>query len=224
MPPRRFLAEPFVKILITAGPTREYLDDVRYLSNASTGRMGYALAAAARAAGHTVVLVHGPTSEKPPEADEVRAVTSAVEMRDAVAAAFPWCDVFIACAAVSDYRPQVRSARKIKRESAQTLTLDLVANPDIAAEMAARRRGDQVVICFALETSDGEANARAKLARKGADAIVLNMATAIGAEETEITTFFAGRDEGTTFRGPKAEAAQRVLATAEELHRMKSKG
>lgn len=209
--------EPLVRILITAGPTREYLDDVRYLSNASTGRMGYALAAAAKAAGHRVVLVHGPTSEEPPEMDKVVEVTSALEMREAVAAEFAEADVFIACAAVSDYRPRERAARKIKRESAQSMTLELVANPDIAAEMAGRRRKGQVVICFALETSDGEANARAKLARKGADAIVLNMATAIASEETEITVFEAGGEAGERFHGSKAEAARQIVRVAERL-------
>lgn len=215
--------EPLVNVLITAGPTREYLDDVRYLSNASTGRMGYALAAAAKAAGHRVVLVHGPTSEDPPAVDKALAVTSALEMRDAVAAEFADADVFIACAAVSDFRPRERAAKKIKREAAPSMTLDLVANPDIAAEMAGRKRPDQVVICFALETTDGEANARAKLARKGADAIVLNMATAIGADRTEITVFEAGRDAGRTFCGSKTEAARVILATAELLHNRKSK-
>ncbi len=206
-----------MKILITAGPTREYLDDVRYLSNASTGRMGYALAVAARAAGHHVVLVHGPTSEEPPVADRVIAVTSALEMRDAVAAEFPSCDALVACAAVSDYRPKHRAARKIKREAAPSMTLELVANPDIAAEMGASKRPGQVVICFALETSDGPANARAKLARKNADAIVLNMAWAIGSDETEVTIFQAGCDAAETFRGTKADVARQIVLTAERL-------
>ena len=212
-----------MNVLITAGPTREYLDDVRYLSNASTGRMGYALAAAAKAAGNRVTLVHGPTAEAPPAVDKAIAVTSAREMFDAVAAEFPACDALIACAAVSDYRPKERIGGKLKRESAEALTLTLVQNPDIAREMAARRRADQAVICFALETDDGEANARAKLARKGADAIVLNMASAIGADETEITVFLAGPAAAETFRGSKAEAAQLILAIAERIVEAKSR-
>lgn len=206
-----------MKILITAGPTREYLDDVRYLSNASTGRMGYALAVAARAAGHHVVLVHGPTSEEPPVADKVIAVTSALEMRDAVAAEFPSCDALVACAAVSDYRPKERAAKKIKREASPSMTLELVANPDIAAEMGANKRPGQVVVCFALETSDGPANARAKLTRKNADAIVLNMAWAIGSDETEITIFLAEAEAAETFRGSKADVARQIVLTAERL-------
>lgn len=206
-----------MRVLITAGPTREYLDDVRYLSNASTGRMGYALATAASAAGHLVTLVHGPTAEAPPKANKVIAVGSACDMFEAVAAEFPTCDLFIACAAVSDYRPRQRAAQKIKRDSAEVLTLELVANPDIVAEMAARRRNDQGVICFALETHDGEANARAKLARKAADAIVLNMAEAIGAETTEITIISADGHHDATFRGLKDGAARLIVATAEQI-------
>jgi phosphopantothenoylcysteine decarboxylase / phosphopantothenate---cysteine ligase len=211
-----------VRVLITAGPTREYLDDVRYLSNASTGRMGYALATAARDAGHDVTLVHGPTAEAPPEVDKAMAVGSARDMLEAVAAEFPACDLFIACAAVSDYRPRQRAAQKLKRDSADALTLELVANPDIVAEMAARRCNDQVIVCFALETHDGEANARAKLARKGADAIVLNMAEAIGSEETEITIILADGDHDATFHGPKDDAARLIVATAEQIARTKT--
>ena len=211
-----------MKILITAGPTREYLDDVRYLSNASTGRMGYALARAAAAAGHQVTLVHGPTCDAPPAAARRVAVTSALEMFDAVNREFSDCDAFIACAAVSDYRPRQRAAQKMKREKIETLSLELVANPDIAAEMGRRKRPGQVLVCFALETADGEANARAKLVRKNADAVVLNMAAAIGAEATEVTLFTAGSDTGETVRGSKDVAAQRIVELCRDLWRRKN--
>ena len=206
-----------MNVLITAGPTREYLDDVRYLSNASTGRMGYALAEAARAAGHRVTVVHGPTTERPPGANTLIPVTSAQEMFDAVAREFGECDCLIACAAVSDYRPRDRTQGKIKREDAGTLTLHLVQNPDIVREMASRRRKDQVVIGFALETADAETAARRKLVTKDLDAIVLNAASAIGAEQTEITMFRPGTAAAETFRGTKAEAAARIIALAERL-------
>ncbi len=206
-----------MRILITAGPTREYLDDVRYLSNASTGRMGYALAVAAKAAGHEVTLVHGPTTHEMPAVDKVVAVTSAQEMFDAVTAEFPRCDALIACAAVSDYRPKQRSSGKIKREAAETLTLELVQNPDIVREMAARRRPGQIVIGFALESAEGEKAAQEKLVRKGLDAIVLNAPSVIGAAETEITIFRAGQKSGETVRGSKDEAARRIVTLAEEL-------
>ena len=206
-----------MKILITAGPTREYLDDVRYLSNASTGRMGLALACAAKAAGHNVVLIHGPIVHIPEEADKVVAVTSGREMFDAVAKEFSKCDVFISCAAVTDYRPKKRIKGKLKREEAAQLTVEVVQNPDIVREMAARRRPGQVVIGFALETANAEANARGNLARKGLDAIVLNPAAAIGAEQTEITVFLAGRAEAETVRGTKSQAARHIIALAERL-------
>lgn len=206
-----------MRILITAGPTREYLDDVRYLSNASTGRMGYALAVAAKAAGHDVTLVYGPTSHEMPPVDRVISVTSAQEMFDAVAAEFPRSDALIACAAVSDYRPKRLLSGKIKREAAETMTLELVQNPDIVREMAATKRPGQIVIGFALESAEGEKAAREKMVRKGLDAIVLNAPSAIGALETEIMIFRAGEKSGETVRGSKDEAARRIVALAEEL-------
>lgn len=211
-----------MNVLITAGPTREYLDQVRYLSNASTGRMGYALATAAKAAGLAVTLVHGPTADRPPAVDKVIAVTSAREMYETVAAEFADCDVLIGCAAVSDYRPKEPIKGKIKRESAETLTVELIQNPDIIREMASRRRPDQVVIGFALETEKAESGAREKLTRKGLDAIVLNAPSAIGSQETEITIFRAASDLSETFRGSKAEAAERIVALAEHLVAAKS--
>jgi len=206
-----------VNVLITAGPTREYLDRVRYLSNASTGRMGYALAAAAKAAGHAVTVIHGPTAHGPPEVVKAIPVTSALEMYETVAGEFAACDVFISCAAVSDYRPAKRQDGKIKRQSAETLTVELVQNPDIVREMASRRRPGQVVIGFALETETAESGAREKLRRKGLAAIVLNHPSAIGADETEITIFQSYGDDGQRFKGSKARAAERIIALAERL-------
>ena len=206
-----------MNVLITAGPTREYIDDVRYLSNASTGRMGYALAAAAMAAGHRTTLVHGPTPGDPPAVDEAVAVTSAGQMLAAVTEHFGRCDVLIACAAVSDYRPKERRRGKMKREAAREMTLELVQNPDIVAEAAAGRRPGQVVIGFALESSDALANARGKMVRKGLDAIVLNSPAAIGAAETEITILRADVEAAEMFRGSKEEAAARIVALAEAL-------
>jgi len=206
-----------VKILITAGPTREYIDAVRYLSNASTGRMGYALAEAARAAGHQVTLVHGPTQQEPPQAYKTIAVTSALEMFQAVGDEFPSCDALIACAAVSDYRPRERLSGKLKREAARELTLELVQNPDIVQEMAARRSPRQVLIGFALEAESAEDHARDKLQRKRLDAIVLNAPATIGSDETTITIFRAdGRREG-PLTEPKSAAARRIVALAEVL-------
>lgn len=208
-----------MNVLITAGPTREYIDDVRYLSNASTGHMGYALAGAAHAAGHRVTLVHGPTCQTPPAVERVVGVTSAAEMLDAARDAFGNCDALIACAAVSDYRPAERHSGKLKREAAETLSLQLVRNTDIVAELASAKGPEQVVIGFALEAADGEANARRKLSAKGLDAICLNAPEAIGAEATRLTIYFADPAPAPLeLDGSKETVAREVIATAERLH------
>ena len=199
-------------VLITAGPTREYLDPVRFLSNASTGRMGCALAAAAKAQGHRVTLVLGPSSVDPPEVDELVRVTTAAEMREAVLARFDGCDVFFGAAAVSDYRPVAREAQKIKKVR-ERLALDLERTADILGEVSARRRG-QVLVGFCLETEDLEARAREKLKAKGLDLVVANGPEAIGAERREaILIDRSGRCERLRDIGPEA-LALRVLAAA----------
>jgi phosphopantothenoylcysteine decarboxylase/phosphopantothenate--cysteine ligase len=201
-----------VDVLITAGPTREYLDPVRFLSNASTGRMGCALAAAAKAQGHRVTLVLGPASVDPPEVDELVRVTTAAEMREAVLARFDGCDVFFGAAAVSDYRPVAREAQKIKKVR-ERLALDLERTADILGEVSARRRG-QVLVGFCLETEDLEARAREKLKAKGLDLVVANGPEAIGAERREaILIDRSGRCERLRDIGPEA-LALRVLAAA----------
>jgi phosphopantothenoylcysteine decarboxylase/phosphopantothenate--cysteine ligase len=173
-----------VRVLITAGPTREPIDPVRFLSNHSTGAMGFALARAALERGHEPVLVLGPTEEQPPVGVDVVAVETALEMRDAVLGLLPEVGALLCAAAVCDYRAKAPSAAKIKR--AGPLTLDLVENPDIAAEAGARR-GERPLAVFALETGDGLANARAKLERKNATVCVLNGPEAVGADEAAFT-------------------------------------
>ena len=172
-----------MKILITAGPTREYLDPVRFLSNASTGRMGCALAEAALRAGHQVALVLGPCPAEPPKRAETVRVTSTQEMFDAVAERFDACDVFIAAAAAADYRPAEPRSEKIKKTDPR-LTLDLVRTPDILAEMARRRRR-QILVGFCLETEDLETRARGKLEAKGLDLVVANGPEAVAAERLD---------------------------------------
>jgi phosphopantothenoylcysteine decarboxylase/phosphopantothenate--cysteine ligase len=172
-----------MKILITAGPTREYLDPVRFLSNASGGRMGCALAEAALRAGHEVVLVLGPCPARPPPGAEVIPVTSAQEMFEAVAERFDGCDAFIASAAVADYRPEAPAGRKIKKTDPR-LTLELVRTPDILAEMSRRRR-KQRLVGFCLETEDLETRARGKLEVKGLDLVVANGPQAVAAERLD---------------------------------------
>jgi phosphopantothenoylcysteine decarboxylase/phosphopantothenate--cysteine ligase len=162
------------KVVITAGPTREAIDPVRYISNHSSGKQGYAMASAARDAGAEVILISGPVSEPVPAGVTLIPVVSAREMYDASLAASADCDLFIAVAAVADYRPVKAAGRKIKKEAQTTgLHIDLVENPDIVASIAASPQRP-VVVGFAAETHDALSHARSKLERKGLDAIVVN--------------------------------------------------
>ncbi|MGA7295488.1 MAG: bifunctional phosphopantothenoylcysteine decarboxylase/phosphopantothenate--cysteine ligase CoaBC [Terriglobales bacterium] len=158
-------------VLVTAGPTREKIDPVRYLTNRSSGRMGYAIAEAALRRGARVLLVSGPTAIAAPGAAELTRVETADEMRDAVLRLLPESTVVIKTAAVADFRPKTASAQKIKRKGATTLELEPTA--DILSEVA-RRKTSQVVVGFAAETENVLENARKKLAWKALDAIVVN--------------------------------------------------
>jgi phosphopantothenoylcysteine decarboxylase/phosphopantothenate--cysteine ligase len=163
------------RVLITAGPTHEDLDPVRFLGNRSSGRMGYAIAAKALRRGAEVTLVSGPVNLPHPLGAEVIETRSANEMHEAVMARFDSFDVVIMAAAVADYRPSKCADDKIKKSS--TLTLELVRNPDILADVGARRVGrPTVLVGFALETRDLVAAARQKLEKKRADLIVANEA------------------------------------------------
>ncbi len=158
-------------VLITAGPTREPIDPVRYISNRSSGKMGYALAEAALRRGARVILVSGPTALTPPAGLEFLPVETAAQMRDIVLAHVAEATVIIKAAAVSDYRPQSAAAQKIKRKTA--FQLDLEPTADIVAELGAHKQG-QIVIGFAAETENVLENARKKLSSKSLDAIVAN--------------------------------------------------
>src|ERR1700682_266965 len=158
-------------VLITAGPTREKIDPVRYLTNRSSGRMGYALAEAAVRRGARVLLVSGPTALTPPGAAEVTRVESAEEMREAALKLLPVATVVIKTAAVSDYRPKTAARQKIKRKGATTLELE--ATPDILKELCLRKES-QIMVGFAAETENVLENARQKLVAKNLDAIVVN--------------------------------------------------
>lgn len=158
-------------VLITAGPTREKIDPVRYLTNRSSGRMGYALAEAALRRGARVLLVSGPTSITPPGAAEVTRVESTEEMRDAVLNLLPRATIVIKTAAVADYRPKAAAGQKIKRKG--PMTLELEATPDILKELSLKKAG-QIIVGFAAETENVLENARQKLVSKNLDAIVVN--------------------------------------------------
>lgn len=166
-------------VLITAGPTREPIDPVRYISNRSTGRMGYALAQAAHQAGAGVTLVSGPVNLDAPSGVERISVSSAIEMRDAVIERVAKVDIFIACAAVSDYRVEQVAAQKIKKTT-QKIKLELIPNPDIVSEVT-RLKNKPFTLGFAAETEKLEQHAVEKLQRKNLDMIAANR---VAAEQT----------------------------------------
>ncbi|HLT64076.1 MAG TPA: bifunctional phosphopantothenoylcysteine decarboxylase/phosphopantothenate--cysteine ligase CoaBC [Pseudohongiella sp.] len=184
-----------LRIMITAGPTREAIDPVRYISNHSSGRMGYALAAEAAAAGARVTLVSGPVSLKSPDRVKTVNVTSAQEMLDACLQGIEETDIFIGVAAVADYRPAEVVDHKIKK-SAETMTLTLVRNPDIIGTIAARPERP-LVVGFAAETQDIQAYGEDKLVRKGLDMLFANEAVAtFGSDEISATALW--RETGST--------------------------
>lgn len=196
------------KVLITSGPTREYLDPVRYLSNASSGRMGSALAEAFLTAGHEVWVISGPVEIAYPRGCRVQYVTTTEEMLAAAIELFAECDGVIGAAAPCDFRPAFVADDKIAK-TGEGLCLRLVETPDILAALAADKRG-RWVVGFALETCDGPARALRKMQRKQCDLIILNHPAAIRSDETEITAF--APDGGTlgTFIGSKKDAARRI--------------
>jgi len=201
-----------MRFLITAGPTREYLDPVRFLSNASSGRTGCAIARAAKAGGHWVSLVMGPVSVGPPAVDELVRVTSAADMYEAVVARFDGCDVFVAAAAVCDYRPAEREERKIKKTEGR-VTLELERTTDILLQMSKRRRR-QVLVGFCLETEDLERRAREKLEVKQLDLVVANGPEAIDAPRQDALILARGGQREVLQNVTKEELAEAILAAA----------
>lgn len=161
------------EVLITAGPTYEFLDDVRYLGNPSTGRMGIELAEAAREKGATVTLVIGPTRLMPPPGIAWVPVVSADDMLQAVRERFDECQVFISSAAVSDYRPAFRIKGKEKK-GPKKKTMDLIKNPDVLKTVTRKRRSEQVIVGFSLESKNLLKNARKKMTAKRCDLMVVN--------------------------------------------------
>ena len=175
------------RVLITAGPTREHLDDVRFVSNASSGKMGYALAAEAVQRGHDVTLVSGPVELPPPRKVTLVSVTSAQEMLEACLIHFMDCNAAILCAAVCDYRPIQRTRGKPAKH-AGPIRIEFEPTPDIAATLGAVK-GGRILIGFALESDDGRFRAEAKLRAKRCDAIVLNGPGSIGGDASTIETY-----------------------------------
>ncbi len=204
-------------VLITAGPTREKIDPVRYLTNRSSGRMGYALAEAALRRGARVLLISGPTALKPPSGAEVTGVESASQMLEAVLRLLPEASIVIKTAAVADYTVSSPADEKLKRSG--RMTLDLEPTADILAEVA-RRRTSQVVIGFAAETQNVIENAKKKLAAKSLDAIVVNDVSQPGIgfdSERNAVTILTASESTAVLETTKWEAAQRVLDQAVKL-------
>ena len=211
-----------LRVLVGAGRTEEALDPVRVLTNRSSGKMGFALAAAARDRGARVTLVAGAASVEPPQGVELKRATSASEMERAMLAAAPAADVVLMAAAVADYRPARSAREKIKRSNA-AMTLTLEPNPDILAACAAGRRAGQTFVGFALETSRGIPRARAKLKTKGLDLVVLNSpADGIGGETNRVTLVEAAAARRLPEMA-KREVAEEILDRVLEL-RGKAKG
>jgi len=211
-------------VLITAGPTREKIDPVRFLTNRFSGRMGYALAEAALRRGARVLLVSGPTSLTPPGAAEVIKVESTEDMRNAVLNLLPQASIVIKTAAVSDYRPKSTAGQKLKRKG--PMSLDLEATPDILKEIS-QKKTSQLIIGFAAETENVLENARQKLVSKNLDAIVVNDVSheGVGFDSDRNAVTIITRDEVVDVpETTKWEVAQRVLDQVAKLkHSRKSK-
>ena len=213
-----------VRVLVTAGRTEEEIDDVRYISNRSSGRMGFALARAAVEMGAKVTLVHGSVDLAPPPVDRVERVVSAEDMRRKVAKAFPRCDILVMAAAVSDFTPAKRAAGKMERGGGK-LELELEPTVDILASLGGKKKKNQIVVGFALESGDAERRAKKKIREKGCDYLVLNRIgekTGFGVTTNRITLFKAARKILETGLVRKEEAATLVLEKIASDKRLKA--
>ena len=210
-----------MRIIVTAGPTREYLDDVRFLTNASSGRMGYAIARAAAQRGHSVDLVAGPVALPDPSGVRVHRVLSTQEMYETARRLFPRADCLIGAAAPADFTP-VRRIRGKAKKAESSLVLQLKPTVDILATLGRAklpRRGGkrQVIIAFALEVQSPLKNARLKLRRKNADAIVLNSPAAIGALRSDATILLRSGAQLEVKQATKQRVGRILVALAESL-------
>lgn len=221
----RFLSLSGRKILISAGPTREHLDPVRFISNPSSGRMGYALARSCRDRGALVTLVSGPVELAPPRGIHMVPVISAREMLAACRKAFSEADVFIACAAVSDFRP-ARTARQKRKKDGNEEWLLLKPNPDILFTLS-RNKGKRVLVGFAAETQDLVRNAQAKLARKRLDMIVANSVSGgrgFGAKSNQAQLLLPGRPPEELPLMSKEKLAAIIVAKVARLSAERGRG
>ncbi len=202
------------RILITSGPTRQYIDPVRYLTNASSGQMGRCLARAAMDRGHDVVVVSGPVHVEYPAGCRVVDVVTTDDMLSACLDEFPDCDGLIGAAAPCDYRPLEVQRDKIKK-TGQVLELQLVETPDVVAMLGSQKRADQWTVGFALETEDAHFRAITKLQKKSCDLVVINGVDAINASENSVDIIDATGEIVFSARGPKPDIARSIL---EQIH------
>jgi phosphopantothenoylcysteine decarboxylase / phosphopantothenate---cysteine ligase len=202
------------RILITSGPTRQYLDPVRYLTNASSGRMGAALAEAAICAGYRVVIVSGPVEVEYPKEAEIVRITSTEELLESCLKIFPECDGLIAAAAPCDYRPRAVAKHKI-RKTGDSLTLDLVETPDVVAALS-EIKTHQWMVAFALETEDRHLRAMQKLERKSCDLIVVNGPEAVDATVTSVEILDPAGKIVAGFSGGKRDVSREILRVIDE--------
>ena len=209
-----------MRFLITAGPTREPIDPVRFLSNRSSGKMGYAIAEAALSQGHEVVLVSGPVCVQPPAGVELVAVTTSDEMFDAVHANLAGLDVAVLCAAVADFKPAHCATRKIKKHDGLP-QITLVPTRDILASLGALRPRNFLLAGFAAETNDVAENARKKLREKGCDVVIANDVSAPGlgfeSDENELTVFYPDHSSIVLQRAQKRALADSLVNLLSEL-------
>jgi phosphopantothenoylcysteine decarboxylase/phosphopantothenate--cysteine ligase len=203
------------RILITSGPTRQYLDPVRYLTNASSGRMGRALAQAALDLGHEVLVVSGPVGVEYPARARVIPIVSTEELLEVCRREFAACDGLIGAAAPCDYRPVKVETHKIAK-TGQPLELNLVETPDVVATLGAEKKPGQWVVGFALETDDARFRALTKLERKSCDLIVLNGPAAMDSLDNDVEVLDRAGHTAASLRGSKDEVARGILAVIQE--------
>jgi phosphopantothenoylcysteine decarboxylase/phosphopantothenate--cysteine ligase len=203
------------RILITSGPTRQYLDPVRYLTNASSGRMGRALAEAAVQLGHEVVVVSGPVAIDYPRGAKIRQIISTEELLSVCEELFPSCEGVIGAAAPCDYRPVRVEERKIAK-TGEPLVLNLVETPDVMATLGATKRPDQWLVGFALETDDQRFRALTKLQRKSCDLIVLNGPTAMDAADNQVELLDKSGTVVSSFAGSKELVGREILRVIQQ--------
>jgi len=207
-----------MRILITAGGTREYIDPVRFISNASSGRMGYALARAALKAGHGVTLVTASTTQKPPSTAKIVRVETAAQMFEAVKKHFSRCDCLIMAAAVADYTP-VRPAKTKMKKTGKRLTIKLKPTTDILKWAGKHKNKRQLVVGFALEDRNLQRRAEEKLQEKNLDMIIANTPATIGAVKTSVLIKTPGRKWLKLRKASKATIAQKIISLVEEIEK-----